>query len=602
MSLFVELKRRNVFRVGIVYAVVAWLIVQVADVMIDNIGAPDWLFGTILLLLGIGFPVVVVFAWAFELTPEGIKREKDVDRSQSITGETGRRLDRSIIVVLVLALAYFAVDKFGGSPPAEPDPQPAAETADERPPAEAPPSIAVLPFTDMSPEGDQGYFSDGISEELLNLLVRVEGLKVASRTSSFAFKGSKRSLAEIARELQVDHVLEGSVRKADNRVRITAQLIDADTDRHLWSDAYDRELVDIFAIQDEIANAIVGALRTELGVLAGEAGIRVTAATENLDAYELYLRARQLFIARENMEESIRLFEQAVGLDPNFARAWEGLGAVYAVVESWGIRDRDYTAMAETASRRALELNADLSMPWAVLGSTAIGARSDFLAGMEQLERAVRHDSLNTTAYLWRGIALISLGYFERGIADTRRCLEIDPRYHNCRRHMGIGYLATGDMDEALRIFQLGAEDGFYGAELLYAPTLVRRGNRLAAALNFRRWESDRNFPASAFLDAIEHPEQDHSERLARYLEWLETADSKTYDYDMEMALLGAYDRVLTAGFSNAWVWVPGSEGFRESDYFKALMRSSGAYAYWLAHGFPDHCRATGPDDFECAP
>ncbi len=167
---------------------------------------------------------------------------------------------------------------------------------------------------------------------------------------------------------------------------------------------------------------------------------------------------------------------------------------------------------------------------------------------------------------------------------------------------MGIGYLATGDMDEALRIFQLGAEDGFYGAELLYAPTLVRRGNRLAAALNFRRWESDRNFPASAFLDAIEHPEQDHSERLARYLEWLETADSKTYDYDMEMALLGAYDRVLTAGFSNAWVWVPGSEGFRESDYFKALMRSSGAYAYWLAHGFPDHCRATGPDDFECAP
>jgi TolB-like protein len=291
MSFIEELKRRNVIRVGIAYVVVGWLVSQVAEFAIETFGAPDWVLKIFVVFLMLGFPVVAVFAWAFEMTPDGIKLERDVDRSQSIVKHTRRKLDYTIVFVLVLALGYFIFDEFQdqanetASTLAETSAQTEALVAIDATPVD--PSIAVLPFADMSPDQDQGYFSDGISEELLNLLVRVDGLKVASRTSSFTYKGSTQSLAEIADELKVDHVLEGSVRKADNRLRITAQLIDASTDRHIWSDTFDRELVDIFAIQDEIANAIVAALSAELGILQDTQVVSASIATENLDAYEL---------------------------------------------------------------------------------------------------------------------------------------------------------------------------------------------------------------------------------------------------------------------------------------------------------------------------
>ncbi len=281
------------------------------------------------------------------------------------------------------------------------------------------PSIAVLPFADMSPEQDQGYFSDGISEELLNLLVRVDGLKVASRTSSFTYKGSNQNLAEIASELKVDHVLEGSVRKADNRIRITAQLIDAKTDRHLWSESFDRELVDIFAIQDEIANAIVAALSAELGILQDTPAISVDTVTENLDAYELYLKARGLFLARQQLEESIALYERAVELDPDFARAWEGLAAVYSVVESWGFTGRDWDSLAIQAAERALELDPGLSAPWAVMGQIAKN-KGDYVANMANLDRAIQLDPTNATNYLWRGIDYSDTGVPDRVYSGSR--------------------------------------------------------------------------------------------------------------------------------------------------------------------------------------
>src|SRR5210317_456505 len=278
MSFFDELKRRNVVRVGLAYGIAGWVLLQVADLVLENIEAPSWVIQALMLFVLLGFIASLVIAWAYELTPEGIRKESEIDRSQSIAGHTGKKLDRIIIGFLVLAVAVLLVDRSMSVPVMGPDTVSedatvqVNEVGDEStPPLEevlpTDPSIAVLPFADMSPEQDQGYFSDGISEELLNLLVRVDGLKVASRTSSFTYKGSTQSLAEIAGELKVNHVLEGSVRKADNRIRITAQLIDARTDRHLWSESFDRDLVDIFAIQDEIANAIVAALSAELGIL-----------------------------------------------------------------------------------------------------------------------------------------------------------------------------------------------------------------------------------------------------------------------------------------------------------------------------------------------
>ena len=232
-------------------------------------------------------------------------------------------------------------------------------------------SIAVLPFADMSPEGNQEYFADGLSEELLNVLVRIDGLKVASRTSSFALKNETLSIGEIAERLKVNHILEGSVRKMDNRIRVTAQLIDARDDRHLWSDTYDRHMSDIFRIQDEIANAVLREMQLEFGV-DEEKPVEIRTDTENMSAYDMYLKARALFAERQidSVKESLALYEKVVELDPTFARGWEGLAAVYGVASSYGIVDRDYSALALSANKKALEYDPDLSMPYAVIGLT----------------------------------------------------------------------------------------------------------------------------------------------------------------------------------------------------------------------------------------
>jgi len=270
LSFFNELKRRNVFKVGFAYIVMAWLVLQVADVILNNITAPDWVFRVILLMLGIGFLLALFFAWAYEMTPAGLKRESEVDRSESITAQTGKKLNNLILVFMALALGYFAYDKYVLSKDGE-----AAVAGDPRAPATNPPesqavaspdkSIAVLPFVNMSADPEQEYFSDGIAEELLNRLAQFPDLKVAARTSAFQFKGRNLDVEDIGRQLNVGHVLEGSVRKGGSTLRITAQLIDSQTGFHMWSETYDRDASDVLKVQDDIAGAIATALHTRLG-------------------------------------------------------------------------------------------------------------------------------------------------------------------------------------------------------------------------------------------------------------------------------------------------------------------------------------------------
>ena len=289
MSFFNELKRRNVFKVAIAYAVSAWLLLQVADVLVPMLELPEWTGKMIFLFLLVGFVPALIFAWAFELTPDGLKRDKDVNPAESITAQTGQKLNHAIITVLVLALGYFVVDKFWLSTPDS-----GSSQGDETAQAESRvQSIAVLPLADMSPQGDHEYFSDGLTEELLNILAKVEDLRVAGRTSSFAFKGKNEDLREIARKLDVKSILEGSVRKDDarNRVRITLQLINAEDGYHLWSETYDRDLDDIFTIQEDVAREVAKALKVTLLGQDEEAPHAV--ATADLNAYDLYLRGLQ---------------------------------------------------------------------------------------------------------------------------------------------------------------------------------------------------------------------------------------------------------------------------------------------------------------------
>jgi TolB-like protein len=268
-------------RVSIGYVVSCWLLAQVADLVLENIDAPAWVMQTILLVLALGFPVVVFFSWAYEVTPEGVKRESEVDRSQSITHVTGRKLDRAIMFTLVLAVAYFAVDKFYLADRRDPAVEPPAAAQVTQAVDEIAPSIAVLPFVNMSDDASNEYFSEGLSEELLNLLAKIPELRVAARTSSFSFKGQAMEISEIARRLNVAYVLEGSVRRSGDQVRITAQLIKADDGYHLWSDTFDRTLDNIFVIQDEIASEIGSALLPR--IIAGSGAATAAAADSGYD-------------------------------------------------------------------------------------------------------------------------------------------------------------------------------------------------------------------------------------------------------------------------------------------------------------------------------
>jgi TolB-like protein/Tfp pilus assembly protein PilF len=462
----------------------------------------------------------------------------------------------------------------------------------------------VLPFADMSPDGDQQYFSDGIAEELLNALVRVDGLEVASRTSSFAFRGDLRSLREIAQALGVSHILEGSVRRAGDRVRITAQLIEAASDRHQWSETYDRNLDDVLAVQGEIANAIVSSMKNELGLDIRPEQVVIASATESADAYDLYLQGRALLLARSEIDRAIVLLEQAVAIDPGFAKAWEVLGAAYYISPSWGYAlDGDSYAQAVAASERALELDPGLALPWSVLGQVGLFTEThDYRRALEYDARALAADPNGATVHLWAALNLADLGYTERAIALVRRCLEIDPAYGNCRRHLAFMQYMMGREDAALDLFQQGSETGFRGNEVLFLPLILRRQGRAAAAYVASGLVSTQGFPVGDLLDVLEFPDRDHSAARQRFRAQADRlAWSNLANRPMTSALMGQFDlaAIIERDYLG-WVWSPDLKAFRRSPEFKSLVRERGLLSYWRDQGFPPFCQARGADDFEC--
>ena len=599
MSLFQELKRRNVIRIAILYVVSSWVLLQLADVLSSLLNLPEFAGSIVIMLLLLGFFPALIFAWVYEMTPEGLKREADVDRSQSVTHTTGKKINVVIVVLLVIAIGGLIADRL------IPETR-VAETDVVAESVEAPIddlSIAVLPFADLSPTGDQAYFTDGLSEELLNLLVRVDDLHVASRTSAFAYRGSTLSIPEIASALRVGHILEGSVRKDGDRIRITAQLIEADTDRHLWSENFDRELVDIFAIQDEIANAIVRELTGKLGVGA-ERAISVEAVTENLDAYEMYLTARELFLKRTELPESIRLFRAAIELDPSFARAWEGLAAVEAVGNDWIPDGIDHDPLAKEAAEKALSLDPNLSMPLAVLGSVAMSADFDFISSVDYLNAAIEKDPKNTTAWLWLGIRQYSMGFFPEAIKSLRTCLAVDPGYLNCRQHLAHVYLIIGDADTALELNEVAMENVFDSISEAFIPEYVRRGHRnLAIRIADNRFGSA-GAPVVEIIRAVENPDGDNSAGYARLKDWenqTRTGQTIARALPFSWIYFGVWDELAeNPGPYPYMYWHPDGQKFRKTETSKTVMRESGVLAYWQARGFPPQCRPVGQDDFEC--
>jgi len=326
VRLIEELKRRNVFRVGIAYVIAAWVLLQFADLVLDNINAPGWVIQVFMLALAIGFPLALFFAWAYELTPEGIKREKDVEREQSITAQTGRKLDRAIMVVMALAIAWFAWDRFGPAPKttSPPDePVAAAEQPARQTPANVK-SLAVLPFVAMSSGPDDEYFADGLTEEILNSLSQLPELLVTARTSSFHFKGQDIPVQQIAATLGVQHIVEGSVRRSGDRLRVTAQLIRAADGFHLWSETYDSTSSDTIQVQEDIAVKIAGAMNVVMDDDKREAMRKV--GLRNVDAFVDYQKAQELYVKAHSEPDPVRYLRQAnqeldkvIERVPNFA-------------------------------------------------------------------------------------------------------------------------------------------------------------------------------------------------------------------------------------------------------------------------------------------
>jgi len=497
LSLFNELKRRNVFKVGVAYVVISWLVAQVLQLVFESFGTPDWVMKTVLVLLATGLPFVLFFAWAFEITPEGIKRESEVDRSKSITTQTGRKLNNAIVVVLVLALGYFAVDKFVLSPVRDAALVEAARQEIQQQEAEAPAevqpdkSIAVLPFVNMSGDEENEYFSDGLTEELLNALSRVKELKVTGRTSSFAFKGKNTDLREIGQMLGVAHILEGSVRKANDRVRITAQLIKAEDGYHLWSETFDRQLDDIFAIQEEIATRVASELSA---TLLGETDDQlVHTDTTNTQAYEAYLRGRYLFLRDPDdvqlQNEAEQLFQHAIDLDPNFTLAWYGQFGVLNYRQRAGSIDyREGAVQMRKLADKLIAMDPDLpeshlaaarasmvEMNWPEVEAAtkkalqlspgdidALNTMSGLMGLLNRADDALKYaleaqarDPLNFSSLNNVAIAYAQLGRCEDVEAVMQRALSLVPkasRYHGMLGNCWM--MQRGEPEKAIPIFE----------------------------------------------------------------------------------------------------------------------------------------------------
>lgn len=490
MGLFAELKRRNVIRMALLYCVASWVVLQVADVLFGIMGVPDWSLRLVFGILLLGLPIALIFSWVFELTPEGLRRERPAEENVTRSPDTGRKMDLAITALLVVAVALLLLERVlprqeAGIPEAPVASVPTDELAG---PSEAPRaagaadprSVAVLPFVNMSGDADNEYFSDGLTEELLNVLARMEGLKVAARTSSFHFKGQSGNMGEIARQLGVAHLLEGSVRRSGDRVRVTAQLINPADGFHLWSETYDRQLTDIFAIQDDIAAEVARALRVRL---LGDAAPAVPRPpTGNMGAYTAYLRGKQALRidSYEAFERADAAFREALSLDPDFAAAHAALAETWRRRAFWGVVPaKEATEEVRRGVARALELDPEQPLAWALdadlkladdAAEPSFTARADAAEG--SLRRALELEPGQPLASESLAFVLRQRGQAEEALRVLLAALERDPLSARVHGAIGDHYRLIGDLEQAALRYQAAAE--LAPADPLTASRLTR--------------------------------------------------------------------------------------------------------------------------------
>lgn len=622
MGFLSELKRRNVIRMAGLYLVGAWLITQVAATLLPVFEAPAWVMKAVVVVLAIGFFAALVFAWVFELTPEGLKRDSEVAPEQSIAPQTARRLDRMIILVLALALGFFAFDKFVLAPKREAalvadaaKTVQAARAADNSPASDK--SIAVLAFANMSADKDNEYFSDGVSEEILNALANVKDLKVAGRTASFYFKGRNESLAAIGKTLGVAHVLEGSVRKQGNRLRITAQLIRVGDGFHLWSDTFDGTDADVFALQESIAQQVASALQVALN--AGQQARLVDAGTTNPEAYSLYLQATSIFNRRDRTRflDAIAALQHAVQLDPKYARAFARLASLHVVLSSYtDVDPRQTHAESMRYAAQALALDADMAEAWAARGASLSKFRETQVEARDAFEQAMRIDPDDPNACFWNGLNLLTVGYRRQGTAQIERALSLDPMLPNALRWRGMLYLQDGDTARAEPLLQRAYDMGLANTANALSEIAMKHGDAEASA---RLWLAgsmglDFNMTreellavhAGIFGDAAAKQAgvQALQATLVRLGEKRALPTTPLYLFRLGEPKLGLdvlRERKMGEGIDTMnWIWTREGAAIRALPEFQAYLREFHLPELWDKYGAPDLCKKVDSGQYVC--
>jgi TolB-like protein len=604
---FDELKRRNVFRVGAAYAVVGWLVIEVVDTLAPRMAMPDWVPGFFIILVLIGFPIALLFSWAFEMTPEGLKKTREVDAVESITATTGQKINYFIIAALA------AVVLFQQFTPSLSTITRFATDGDDAEPI----TIAVLPFADLSAGGDQEYLGDGVAEEVLNVLAAIDGLKVTSRTSAFAFKGQNLSIPEMAELLRVSHVVEGSVRKQGGKVRITAQLIEVEGDSHLWSETYDSDLSDIFRLQDEIANKISAALSTNLGLALPAADRETT--NWDIAAYELYLRARQLVVARTDYETALGLLDTALQLEPDFADAWAEKATALALT-AYGLGLNDETipeafAMydeAWAAATRATELDPNHPLGVAVQGLVRLNQKR-FIEARVLFDRAQAQPSPSDNAVLWMAILQAMTADADGALETLEAGLENSPTAPNLHRWRDRIYFyqgrfqtiwdnratdSTTDMQDMIVLQQVvGLKLGQVSVEAFTAR--IEAANPDATAEELRR--------IVLLATAATQGTAAEIDQQTLFDVWdggLAVGAALLFLLDMDPTglLMRASERIMET--PNRLVmqdfWVARAAAFRQRPEALQLFRDLSLPAYWDLYGWPNVCRRTDVNNFVC--
>jgi adenylate cyclase len=608
VQLWSELKRRNVFRAGLAWLALAWLSIEIAARLFPALGFPESTIRWLIIGLGLAVLPVMLFAWLFQLTPEGLRRDRGPQSETPENARSARRTDQLIIVLILLALASSAVSRF--VLPEQVAPEPVAGRDEARPLRPmAPPgpvhphSVAVLPFDDLGPGGDDAWFALGMAEELLIVLARVEGLRVSSRTSSFAFQGSTLGLREIARRLGVAHVVDGSVQRLGERIRINAQLIEAASDKLLWSASYDREFSDLFALQQDIAQAVADALAESLGVRT----VRVRAATADLEAYELYLRGRQLFAQRGTaLPAARRILQQAVERDPQFAAAWGTLAAAWYVSPSYApdVVVADAYALAEEAARRARALDPAETTALAVQARLA-AERGDREEAERLIEEALRSSPSDVNSWVWRGLGRLEAGHIRAAHESFARARELDPFSGLSVGWTGVTTALQGEVEAGSALLREAHGLGWQGPARTYLLKLaLAEGFNAETGARYLDWvREEGRIPESlraAYLEIA--PGVGDPTRIEASREAARRAMDADPDHGWANLLLilgmheAALEDALHGELRSGWVfllshWFPQDRPLRELPRYLELAARSGLVAYWEVHGYPDHCR-----------